>query len=83
MRAVIDTEYQDIRERFRDANMEPLSGWPWLEKNSSKKHPEQTMTILYDGKPVFTLTSKDKKKSVKDVMDIAGKRQEKIDQKVD
>jgi hypothetical protein len=74
MRAIIDTDYQDIRERFRNAKIEPLSGWPWLEENRSKKHPEQIMTILYDGKPLFTLTSKDKKKSVKAVMDIAGKR---------
>jgi len=70
MRAIIDTEYRDIRERFLDANMVPLCGWPWLEKNRSRKHPEQIMTISYDGKDIFTLTSKDKK-SVTAVMEIA------------
>ena len=73
MRAIIDTEYKDIRGRFCDANMAPLCGWPWLEQNRRKKHPEQTMTILYDDKPIFTLTSKDKRKSVKAVMEVANR----------
>lgn len=73
MRAIIDTEYKDIRGRFCDAKMAPLCGWPWLGQNQCKKHPEQTMTILYDDKPIFTLTSKDKKKSVRAVMKAANR----------
>lgn len=71
MRAIIDTDYIDISDRFHDAKVEPLCGWPWLAQNRRKRYPEQTITILYDGKAIFTLTSKDKKKSVKAVMQVA------------
>lgn len=60
----------DIERTFTDRNMEPLCGWPWLAKNSRKKHPEQKMTILYDGKPLSTITSKEKKRSVKAIMEV-------------
>ena len=71
MTAIIDTCYSDLIQRFINANIEPLCGWPWLEQNMHKKHPEQTMTILHDGKVVFTTTKDKESKAVKAAMELA------------
>jgi hypothetical protein len=75
MKAIIDTDYSDIRVRFIEAKMLPLCGWLWLEGNLHKEQPEQKMTIFYDGEPVLTVTGKDKptKKAVKAIMEVAQK----------
>ncbi len=75
MRAIIDSDYQDIRLRFNEAKIEPIGGWLWLEEHILKTYPEQKMTIFYDGKPLRTLTNDDKptKKAVKTIMDNCSK----------
>ena len=71
MKAIIDSEYLDIRERFVQAKLTPLCGFLWLEQNRVKEHPEQKITIFYNGQPIFTTTNDDKptKKAVKAIMD--------------
>lgn len=78
MKAIIDTDYSDIRVRFIEAKMLPLGGWLWLKSNLYKEQPEQKMTIFYDGEPVFTVTSQDKptKKAVKAIMEVTQKKEE-------
>lgn len=75
MRAIIDTDYSDVALRFIEAKVEPIGGWAWLEHNQQKSYPEQTMTIFYNDKPVFTFTNNDKptKKVVKAIMDNCSK----------
>jgi len=70
MRAIIDSDYSDVRVRFIEAKMIPLCGWLWLESNMRKQQPEQKMTIFYDDKCVATLTIEDRptKKAVKAIM---------------
>ena len=70
MRAVIDTGTSDIREAFIQAKMEPSCGWPWLEEHMRKTLPEQSITVLRDGKVVLKADTADKQvtKTMKQIM---------------
>jgi hypothetical protein len=50
-------EKPDVMEAFMKAQMEPLSGWPWLAENKLKRYPEQSIAISYDGKAILCITS--------------------------
>ena len=76
MRAIIDTDYCDLRVRFIEAKIEPLCGWLWFEQIMQSKYPEQKMTIFYGDEPIVTWTTSDKptKKTVKATMVNCSKR---------
>ena len=73
MRAIIDTDYYDVRTRFVEARVIPLCGWDWLEQNLRRAYPEQTLTIFYKGQWVAELSSSRKhtKKGMKEIIKIA------------
>jgi hypothetical protein len=50
-------EKPDVMEAFVQAQMNPLCGWLWLSKNRFRQHPEQTISISYNGKAIFDITS--------------------------
>jgi len=70
MRAIIDSDSPDIREAFIQAQMEPNCGWPWLEQHMRKAHPDQSITILRDGKVVLEVAAANKEagKTIKKVI---------------
>lgn len=63
MRAIIDSDHSDIREAFKQAQMEPSCGWAWLEQHMRKDHLEQSITVLRDGKVVLKAGADDKQAS--------------------
>jgi hypothetical protein len=73
LRAIIDSDYDDLSLRFENAKLEPIGGWDWLESHRQKQYPEQTMTILYDGKWVAELSSRQKhtRKGMREIITIA------------
>jgi hypothetical protein len=50
-------EKPDVMEAFMKAQMEPLSGWPWLAENRLKQYPEQSIAVSYDGKGILCIAS--------------------------
>jgi len=73
MRAIIDTDYDDVRLHFENAKIEPIGGWDWLESNRLKQYPEQTMTIFYKDKWVAELSASRKhtRKGMREIITIA------------
>ena len=63
MRAIIDSDTPDIREAFIQAQMEPNCGWLWLDEHMRQAYPNQSMTILRDGKVVLEVRAANKEAS--------------------